>query len=784
MPWFKTALALVFFTSGAVSLVFQVAWQRLLTLSYGVGPVSVTLIVSVYMFGLGFGSLLGGSLAERTRRRVALYLVLELGLGVFGLLSLPYLDFLGRATAGCGHWVSLLCLFLFLCLPTLAMGMTLPLLVKIFNRGAHDFLGTVAFLYFVNTLGAACGALLGSYVLITFLGLDRTVYVAAGIDFVLAGVIGVALRARPAEGQGPRPLAGPAAAGPDELGRAAYALVLVTGFVAIAYEIICFRVLQVLVKDSPYAFSSILAVYLTGIALGSWSMSRYLRHRPTADRKGLFFLLQFLLGAVMLLTFAGYYHLTKGTRFGTLTRLSFESELHPVRWYPPGCPLPAKVFLALDIFLWPAFFVLVPAALMGAGFPLISALARSGQGEEGRTVGRVFFCNTVGNLLGGVLTGFLLLPLLGTELTLYGLCAVSLCLAAAGGRWAGRAVPLGARAAVCGTLLAAALALFPGRGELYAVMHPPASPGWETYFEEGVDGVVLARRRGEEVDNYINGLLHGGRPGYCFYREAVEALAYAPRAENVLVIGFGTGSITEAALKAPGVRRVTLVEISRTLLTNLAKVDACRRTLADPRLEVVIDDGRRFLLQSPDAYDLILIDPLRTTTAYSNNLYSHEFFTLAARRLNPGGVFLVWTDELAVLPNTLRSAFGQLRVYDYFCLASDGPFRLNPQRRDAVLAAFLPGDRQQIEAFPTRYLGDAGYVARVAGAAPVNRDWRPNSEYFLGKGWNLRRLVRRAAWAGAATMLGLGLLAFVRRRRRGKLSRPAGHTRPPMRAAG
>jgi predicted membrane-bound spermidine synthase len=787
-PRYRTALAFVFFCSGAVSLIFQVAWQRLLTLPYGVGPVSITLIVSVYMFGLGFGSLLGGYLAERTRHRVALYLAIELCLGLFGLLSLPYLDFLARHTAGCGPWLSFLCIAGFLSLPTLAMGMTLPLIVKIFSRQARDFLDTVSFLYFVNTLGAGCGALLASYVLISFLGLDRTIYVAAAADFVLAGVIFLAQRSLAAEIQ---PTASPTATAGDGLRRRAYALVLLTGFVAIGYEIVWFRVLEVLVKASPYAFSSVLAVYLTGIALGSFFMCRFLRRRPALDRKGLFFLLQFLLGAFVLLSFSGYYHLTKHTRFGVLTRLSFGSDLHPALGYSTDYSSLERLFLSLDIFFWPAVFVLVPTLLMGASFPLITHLAMTDADQEGRTVGRVYFWNTVGNVLGGILTGFVILPGLGTEPTLFVLSAVSVCLLAGRRRWAGWAVPPAARVAVCAALLAAALVVFPGRGELYAVIHPPAPPGSESHFAEGIDGIVLTRQQGDEVHNYINGLAHGGRPGYGFYREAVEALSYAPRAEKVLVIGFGTGSITEAALKLREVRQVTLVEINRTLLTNLAQMEVFRRTLTDPRLQVVIDDGRRFLLQSADTYDLILIDPLRTATAYSNNLYSHEFFELAARRLSAGGIFLVWMDEGFVLPRTLLSAFPEVRVYNFFCLGSDAPFHRNRHREEALLAAFTPAERQGMVDFPTEYRGGAAYVSRVTQGFPINHDWRPNCEYFLGMHFNKKRLVQRAAWGSVAAAGLLGLLALVRRRRRQHQPTADGSGTPtlpgpgqPLRAAG
>jgi spermidine synthase len=123
-------IGFIFFFSGFASLIYQVVWQRLLTLHYGVGSIAITLIVSVYMFGLGVGALIGGYLAERIRQKVLLYFIVEAALGIFGIGSLSFLDVLGRYTAGTSYILSLLGIVLFLSLPTLLMGITLPLLTK------------------------------------------------------------------------------------------------------------------------------------------------------------------------------------------------------------------------------------------------------------------------------------------------------------------------------------------------------------------------------------------------------------------------------------------------------------------------------------------------------------------------------------------------------------------------------------------------------------------------------------------------------------------------------
>ena len=192
-------LCFIFFVSGFSALLYQVVWQRLLTVYYGVGAISITLIVSVYMAGLGLGALLGGALAERVKNRIGLYFSIELLIGLFGIVSLPFLDYLGKSTAGASYLLTFGCMFLFLFFPTVLMGMTLPLLTKILNRLIRDFFDTVSTLYFINTLGAAAGALAGSYLLISFFGLDTTLHVAVALNLLLAGLILTMRRGLPQE---------------------------------------------------------------------------------------------------------------------------------------------------------------------------------------------------------------------------------------------------------------------------------------------------------------------------------------------------------------------------------------------------------------------------------------------------------------------------------------------------------------------------------------------------------------------------------------------------------
>jgi spermidine synthase len=730
-------LSFIFFFSGFAALIYQVAWQRLLTVYYGVGAISITLIVSIYMFGMGIGALFGGFLSERVKNKIILYFIVELLIGCFGLVSLPFLNFLGRYTAGSSYLLSFIYMFLFLSIPTILMGITLPLLTKIFNGIVQNFLDSVSFLYFINTIGAACGAVFSSYVIISFFGLDTAAYFAVTINFSLAVLIFLA-KYYPTVQQERKYVPDIQYNQEAILGKVAYLFVFITGFLAIGYEIAWFRVVGILVKASPYAFSSVLSVYLSGIALGSFSMNKYLKKHNVIDKKNLFFLIQLLISIYVIASFIAYYYLTKYTFFATFTRESFSVQLHPSFTMPVLHSVKEflKYFYSLiDVFLWPVIFVFIPTILMGASFPLISSLALSERDKEGKTVGTVYFFNITGNVLGGIVTGFVLLPICGTETTLLGFSLAGVFFMLFITKVADIPLQIIKRIVLALTLVVISVIFFPQKGQLYEIMHISPGNEFESYFEEGIDGVVMTYQYKDKVWNYINGLMHGIRPAPAYYYETVEAVSYSPKIENILIIGYGTGSITEAILKMKNTGKVTLVELSHTLINNLVKMTPFKEMLADSRLELIIDDGRRYLLKSNKKYDLILIDPLRSSTAYSNNIYSQQFFELVNKRLNPGGIFMVWMDEFRVMPKTVMSVFDHVRVYNFFCLGSNMPFKENYELKKHILNSFSEQEKSRILTWYSREsknVGDNAYIEKLVAGYPINQDWKPVVEYYLG----------------------------------------------------
>jgi spermidine synthase len=734
----KQSLALIFFLSGSAGLMYQVAWQRILSTHYGVGAIATTMIISVFLLGLGIGAVLGGRLAERVQRPILAYVVVEIVLGVFGAASLSLLGAIGEATAGQAYPVVLLCTTAFLAVPTMLMGATLPLLTKAMAQLDANFLRVVGSLYSVNTFGAAAGSLFASYIVISFWGLDGAVYLAAGTNGVLAlwasrvaRQLHVGVSAE--------------AADPDtrtdygSLGRLAYPLVFLTGLLAIGYEIAWLRMHAVLLKSSPYVFSTVLSVYLVGIALGSLFVQRWMARRPNADMRSAFFTTQALVGVFVVVSIGGYYWLTAHTPLSGLTHSSFHRLLHP-EFVPFDAESMRTVFRSVfswvDVLFWPCVFMLVPSALMGAAFPLVTSLALADRRREGGTVGTVYFWNVTGNVLGGIGTGFVLLPYLGTANSMLCFAVVNTALFALNSAYSPRFRAIGIAA-----VLVVGGVFFPRGDALYRVMHPTTGDQLEQRVSEGVDTTVVSEHDETTLRVFIGGLQHGGRPEPSFYFEAATAASLVPKARETLVIGFGTGAIVESLIGMREVERVTLVELSSGLLEHLGGIPFIRPILDDAKLTIVIDDGRRFLRRENRKFDLVLTDPLRTTTASAGNLYSVEFLELIRSRLTERGALMMWMDELNVVPRSVASVFDHVRLVPLhagktaFCVASNAPLDWNDERLRMLVDQLPQNVRLGVKALCARGFADAedrAAILKRTDGLPVNEDARPRTEFYLG----------------------------------------------------
>ncbi len=723
------ATAVAFFASGAAALVYQVAWQRILALHTGVGVQSIALIVAAFMAGLGLGSHAGGAVSERLapRRALRAFAAVELALAAFGAASVPlYHGLLGRADALYARPLPAALLQLAALLPpTTLMGLSLPLLARATVLDAARAGRTLGVLYGINMLGAAAGAWLGPWVLVRHAGLAGAVGAAAAAN-ALAGALALAAAARRGgDSEAASPVPAPALAPEAEAaGARPFALWVLlygaSGFCALALEVLWFRLLDVATRSTAFTFGTLLALYLLGSATGCLGAAAL----ASRIRRPLHF---FLASQCVLLAWAA-------AAVAALARLpastpvlaSLDAFWRTGAFFRLGeggdTPLLLRLYVALPLALFG-----LPTVLMGASFPALQRAVQDDPATSGRKVGRLQAANIAGCVAGSLLVGLVGLARLGTSGSLRALVAAGTLFALAGLAaygWRSAFTPL------LGLVVAAAAAV-PGNGELWPrLLGAPSVRGLLAEDATGVSAVLPS------VDGWkvtVNGKHHSRLPfGGTHTRLGALPAVLHPAPARVAIVGLGSGDTAWAAACRPETRELVVFEIAagqRGLLERVAgraRLPDLDRLLADPRLRVVVADGRHAISRSATRYDVIEADALWPYAACSGNLYSVEFFRACASRLAPGGVMCTWAPTPRV-----RAAF--LAVF---------PHVVGPRDRSILVGSARPledagGAWAERAADPAvvAYLGSerADDLRRVlARLAPVSRDEEaePNLDLF------------------------------------------------------
>jgi len=756
-PSLRGAVLALFVASGAAGLIYQVVWSRELVLVFGNTTQAVATIVTAFMAGLGFGSLVGGRLADTSLRPLRLYGLVELAVAAMAAL-LPF-AFSGLAEVYRGVWPSLVerpgqlagvrfALALAAVAPaTFLMGMTLPLLTRYLVRSLDEAGARLGELYAANTAGAMAGTLLGGFVLIEFLGLHLTSYLAVLLN-VAAG-LGALLLSRRWEAS-----PDPAASGPEAAAarrerrarpevprafrprrRAVLAATFVSGFVSLALEVLWTRMLAEGTGSSIYIFTTILAIFLLGIALGSFLYRRF--SRPAGERLG-------ALG----LCLAGV---------GVLAQATVVLGSGVVGHVP---------------FVVRTVVVLLPATvLMGYAFPLAGRLATPSAEAAGGSVGLLYAANTGGAILGSFGAAFVLAGTLGTNGSILLLGGLNLLAGAAlfaadpvgrtradaGSRRAGpgpgRVVAAGmAGLAVLG-LLASSLELPVTRtrtqNELLRTGLPVTHAEDELATVDTVGGPAKGRR-----------LLVGG-VGMTSLTVDTKLMGYLskalrPDAEDFLVIAFGMGGTYRSGLQLG--LRTDAVELSPTVPSRMPVFfPDGEQFLHHPEGRVIVSDGRNYVRLSRETYDMVAVDPAPPIeSAGSVVLYTREFLTEGKARLRPGGVFMLWIpyalplDDFKEHVRTFAGVFGHVRLvlspgrHGVFMFGSDAPLEFSEPNVRKVLGT--PAAIRDLNDVPDHPPTDAdGWVEEVRrsqwladdqlrsfiGPGTQITDDRPRSEYFL-----------------------------------------------------
>lgn len=680
------ALLLLFFASGFAALLYQVVWQRLLTLITGLDLQATTTMVAAFMLGMGLGSLCGGHLADRLqpRRLLIVFAVAELAVAGFALASKAlyvdwfYWELVPRLEPGTLALVSCLTLLI----PTFFMGLTLPVLAKVITHRVEAAAGRIAGLYGWNTLGAAAGAWLGSSWLIRSYGFEQTLWFGAALN--LGSGLAALLLLRSAEPDALPGASVPAVepvpvAGTQLTFRTWLLLYFVSGFVALGLEMVWFRLLGVSLKSTSFTFPLLLAFYLVGVGAGSLA-GRFLARRSRDPARG-FLRLQTCIPlyaalSVFLLTMAlDHLEILKPLRgyLGSSDPLPFAFDFSELK------PNQRAFYLGL-----PALLILPPCVLMGMSFPFLQRAVQSDTARLGRRVGWLQAINILGCTVGVVIVGLVMLDRLGTSGTLAAMALLSLV-------FSGLAAWHGAGRRPVRLLLASALAvlgafLVPRPAALWASLHGTTAPR----IIHGEDGTGLALLRNEAGDFqrstvFVNGLGQSWIPfdGVHTWLGLMPALLH-PEPKSVAVIGLGSGDTVFAIGARPETTSIQCIEIMGMQIETLRTLHArapyggLQSLLTDPRVTQVTGDGRRFVMQGGRKYDIIEADALRPNGACSGSLFSREYFQLLSRHLAPGGFAVTWAPTPRT-HHTFHSVFPHVVEVPPMLIGSNEPITVDLQ---------------------------------------------------------------------------------------------------------
>jgi predicted membrane-bound spermidine synthase len=729
-----------FLISGFCSLVYEVVWLRLAMARFGVTTPMVSIVLSVFMAGLGLGSWAGGLFMRRYRRSPAsvplrMYAAVEILIGVSGVVA-PWMIDAGYNWLRSGgremvwdsssyYLVSGAWILLSLLPWCTCMGATFPFAMAAIRRlapGGSE--RSFSYLYVANVLGAILGTLVPAFALIELFGFHGTLEIARTMNFALgAGVILLSFRvaasaAAPVPTEAPQPVPAPTSPPPNVLsGKAILWFLFATGLCSMAMEVVWVREFTVYLGNVVYAFAAILALYLGATFGGSrW----YRRSSKSGDAQ------------------AGVWAWILLGVFALMPLLA--ADPHLTRWNKFGAGV-LRVALGVGPF----------SALLGYLTPML--VDRWSHGDPDRA-GKAYAVNVVGSILGPLVAGFCILPWLGER---RGLCAIALPLFAIGLAAAWR--PAGQRTKLLGLapkpLFAATLAA--------SLLLAFGTRGYETLFRDRLElrdhtATVIATGEGMSRRLLVNGT------GMTTLTTITKVMAHLPLsyldrpATSGLVICFGMGT-SFRSMMSWGIR-TTAVELVPSVPRAFGYFHADGpKLLKSPLARVVVDDGRRYLDRSHEQFDVIVVDPPPPVGAPTSSLlYSREFYAVLKPHLRAGGIAQIWfprgdraetVDDAtqASVAKALRESFPYVRAYQSIegwgihFLARMEPFPVvengeMPQRLPAAAARDLVEWTDDVT--PRELLANVlgrersldALIAPAPSVPPIGDD-RPINEYFI-----------------------------------------------------
>ena len=759
----------LFALSGFSGLVYEVVWSRMLQLVFGSTTYAISSVLGVFFFGLALGSYAAGKLIHRISNLIACYAWIEIGIGIYAAFFLIIMDGVQAAHSAIFPAVfdqpvllnlaRILLSFVLLLPPTAMMGATIPILGRAMTRSPRFVGADVGALYAFNTFGAMLGSFLSAFMLIPLFGLNVTIAAAAGINLFIGGFVlrGPMDLAAPHTVSARRPEINSKKTGGVSSGQARAVLVafLLSGFLALVYEVAWSRALILVFGTSVYAFATMLTTYLAGIALGSLCMGR------VVDRlKNPFLIFCIVQGVIGLSIFA-------------TTPIIGKLPYFFINLFEVDTSWARITFTEFSVCF---FIMIVPAFSSGLLFPLVTRLLMHQRGFKiGRTIADAYTFNTFGSIIGSFAAGFLLIPLIGIEKTLLGGGATNLLLTASLITFS-QGMPRRIQVACFGLLTLSGLAAYvflPSWNALAmnagVYVYSDRLKGMENqlasfvekykmlFYREGPSATVAVLESDKGRFLRINGKTDGGDVmggnNDIFTQKllGMVPLVYNNRPENALVVGVGTGMTIGAVLDHPDVK-VDCIEISPSVVEASHYFDHVNgHAVGSSRTQTYVLDGRTWLMAMPNTYDIIVSEPSHPWQTGNANLFTADFFTLASEKLKKNGVFCQWmpyyrmeNEHFKILVNSFKAVFAHVNAWivytDVILIGSNDPLAIDYSAIEAFIAT--PAVKSSLSAMGIDslpellsffYLDTAAVEKLVKNTALLNTDNDPVIEFSAPK---------------------------------------------------
>jgi len=774
-------IGILFVVSGALGLIYQIVWFKYLSLFLGNTTYAQTIVLATFMGGLAIGSAWWGRKVDQAKHPLRLYAFLELGIGIYCLLYPKFLEMLKSVFISIvvssqlpsdGKAVLILKLLTSLCsllIPTILMGGTLPVLVRFISHKLEESGRNIAVLYFLNSFGAVAGSLLAGFFFIRILGLSTTVYSAAVVNLLIGG-FAILLSVVNTEQDGKKTEETEEPAILFSRHEVIFAIVVagISGLAAMIYEVTWVRLLIPVLGSSTYSFSLMLVAFISGITIGSLIVSELVQRV-----KNLSAMLAWCQVAIVLSMLAA---------LPLYARIPY--EFWKVASFLTRSEATYPIFLTIQFFFC-FVLMIVPTIFLGMSLPVATRIASRSITVLGKSVGNIFAVNTLGTVIGSLLAGLVLIPLVGVKHTIEigigcNLLAAFLVLLFTGSvprrqmfiglsiivftvasysifvpSWNSSAMLSGVfRRIHSNAILPNSYSDFVNREKMTKVL----------FYKEGTtatigvieSGVKNEKQRALIVNGKVDASSKGDLPTQVLLGQIPCFLHQNP--QNALVIGLGSGTTIGSVLTHP-VKRVDCVEISSEVVEALSLFDEVNhRPLSDPRTSLFIEDALAYLKITPRMYDIIISEPSNPWIAGIGNLYTTDYFEECKRRMNSGGLMVQWfhlyemnDDLFKMVVRTFQSSFKYVSIWqplskDVIMIGSNQPMVLdfNWMQTDISMKS-VKEDLQRINipdvaTLLSLEMLSPGSVLRYVSVGDLNTEDYPRLEYaapkafFIGSG--------------------------------------------------